>query len=285
MFSLNKSKFVITTGVLAFSIFFVLVLLFVVTTQAESYTLISPLPGIGDSVSTSEPGGAVNYLNNIFTLFISIIAVLGVIKLMICGFQYMTSEAISSKEAAKKCMTGVFGGLFLVLISVLVLQTINPNLTQLNFFDRLEQSVEGKIPAARTDDGGGGGGGGEALRWYDNRIIIDQGFCFVGDDRLGLADIECFGVTEAAPWTAAQCIAAQEAYDARFGFGIDETCFSTADGSRGTGTFCYDLTTSAVGGPDVRTTSQQCYGLNELSASCNTLNGILVFIIFSNTSA
>jgi len=153
MFLLNKSKFVITTSVLAFSLFFVLVLLFGVTAQVESYTLISPLPGIGESVSTSEAGGAVDYLNNIFVIFISIIAVLGVIKLMICGFQYMTSEAISSKEEAKKCMAGVFAGLFLVLLSVLILQTINPNLTQLSFFSKLEQSVEGKIPdAAQNGD-------------------------------------------------------------------------------------------------------------------------------------
>jgi len=278
MFFLNKSKFITTSGVLAFFLFSVLVLLFGVTTQVESYTLISPIPGVGESVSLSESGGAANYLNNIFTLFISIIAVLGVIKLMLCGFQYMTSEAISSKEEAKKCMTGVFGGLFIVLLSVLVLQTINPEILQLKFFATLEQRVgDLDLPTTGSGGGGGGSGGGVALRWYDNRIIIDQGFCFVGDDTIAFpADVECFGVPEApeAPWTEAQCLVAQEAYDAVFGYGIDEPCFSTSDGSRGTGTFCYDLTTSAVGGPDVTTTQQQCYALNEDSLNCEKQRGL-----------
>ena len=173
MFFLNKSKSTIAIGVLVFLLFTVLLLLFVdvAFVQAQSYTLISPLPGVGESVS-SESGGSVGYLNNIFVIFVSIIAVLGVIKLMICGFQYMTREAISSKEEAKKCMAGVFMGLFLVLISVLVLQTINPNLTKLSFFAKLEQSIEGKIPAAGTSDGD------------DSGVDVALQHCFIkpGDD-------------------------------------------------------------------------------------------------------
>ena len=125
-------------------------------TEVAGYQPISPLPGL-EVVDTGNPSGLIQYFNRIFVIFISIVAVLGVIKLMLCGFQYMTSEAISSKEEAKKCMTGVFGGLFLVLISVLVLQTINPSLIQLTFFDTLQQrigAVEFSIPDFSVDNGG-----------------------------------------------------------------------------------------------------------------------------------
>ena len=126
-------------------------------TEVAGYQPISPLPGL-EVVDTGNPSGLIQYFNRIFVIFISIVAVLGVIKLMICGFQYMTREAVSSKEEAKKCMTGVFGGLFLVLISVLVLQTINPSLIQLTFFDTLQQrigDVEFSIPDFGVDGGGG----------------------------------------------------------------------------------------------------------------------------------
>ncbi|MCH8888958.1 hypothetical protein IID26_00845 [Patescibacteria group bacterium] len=242
-------------------------LLFVDTVFAQSYTPISPLPGVGSSVNTGGPSGLVQYFNNIFVLFISIIAVLAVIKLMICGFQYMMSEAISSKEAAKKCMTGVFGGLLIVLLSVLVLQTINPKILSFDFFGTLQDKVGGVVSGIELDDRSRAEEAA-ALTGYANRVIIDQGFCFVGDDAGGFADIECgsfgFFSGEETIWTTLeQCLAGEEEYKARprqvfISYGIEEGCFSTADGSRGIGReFCYDITTS-VGSDDRRLTQQQC---------------------------
>ena len=74
MFFLNKSKSTIAIGTLVFLLFTVLLLLFVdaAFVQAQSYTLISPLPGVGESVS-SESGVAVVYLNNIFVIIIFIL--------------------------------------------------------------------------------------------------------------------------------------------------------------------------------------------------------------------
>ena len=155
--------------ILLFTSFFVgaFFLLIYSLSEVAGYTPISPLPGL-ESIDTGNPSGLIQYFNRIFVIFISIVAVLGVIKLMICGFQYMTSEAISSKEEAKKCMTGVFGGLFLVLISVLVLQTINPSLIKLTFFDTLQQrigAVEFSIPDFDVDATSDGSRG----RWcYDH---------------------------------------------------------------------------------------------------------------------
>jgi len=47
---------------------------------------------------------------------------------------------------------GVFGGLLIILLSVLVLQTINPAITSLGFFSTLKEKVAGTIPPAPSPD-------------------------------------------------------------------------------------------------------------------------------------
>jgi len=97
--------------------------------NAQPYESISALPGTG-SVNLDDP---TTYFINLFKIFVFVASVLAVIKLMLCGFQYMTSEAISSKENAKQCIWAVIFGLFLILLSYLILQVINPELNQLQF--------------------------------------------------------------------------------------------------------------------------------------------------------
>jgi len=223
--------------------------LFVGTVFAGGYEPISPLPGVEYSTSTD---GLANYFNRIFIIFISVLAVLGVIKLMICGFQYMTSEAISSKEEAKKCISGVIGGLLLVLLSVLILNTINPELTRLTFFDSLQRSVPDLSGSTR-----GGTGGGSVqnvfsprdpfLTAYNNRDTGDQGYCFTGNGGFtGGDEIRCSGSSGGSPWTASECAAAAtSSTQGLFNFdGIRETCYSTSGGSRGIGQFCLTARTN-----------------------------------------
>jgi len=261
---LNKIKHVSNTNTLVYVLLIALVLIFVDIALVEAYTPISPLPGIGSDVDTAGSAGPINYLNTMFVIFVSIIAILGVIKLMICGFQYMTSEAISDISEAKKCISGVFGGLFLVLLSVLILQTINPSLIQLTFFDTLQTQVDEidfSIPVVATEYGPGVN-------------IIDQGYCFTGDDGWdGFADIEC---STGSIWTLEECEAATVVYVAgdfpehagrEDSFGIDELCFSTVNGLRGTGEFCYDLTTEDPISKE-HTTEQLCPGSGEDSLAC-----------------
>lgn len=98
---------------------------------AQVPTTYVPLSPIKDTtVSLTDPS---KYFSNLFIAFVAITAILGVIKLMLCGFQYMTSEAISTKAEAKKCIWFAIGGLFLILLSVLILQTINKDLIKIPF--------------------------------------------------------------------------------------------------------------------------------------------------------
>lgn len=107
----------------------------------REYQTLSPLSDAQKKVDLKDPK---TYFTNMFSVLVSIISILAVIRLMLCGFQYMTSEAISSKEEAKKCIWTIIGGIFLLLLSYLILTTINKDLITLNFFDRVITEVENK---------------------------------------------------------------------------------------------------------------------------------------------
>lgn len=98
--------------------------------SAVDYTLLEPLPGI-ESVSTRGFG---EYLSSMFSLAISVAAILAVVQLSIAGFKYLTEESFTGKTDARKKITNAFIGLILLLSSYLLLRTINPDLVE-NEFD------------------------------------------------------------------------------------------------------------------------------------------------------
>jgi len=104
----------------------------------QFYIPISFFPGLG-IINLDEPA---EYFSGLFTILVSVVAIFAVIKLMLCGFEYMMSESITTKSSALQCIWYVMGGLFLILLSVLILQTINPALLKLPF-DPLKQRIEG----------------------------------------------------------------------------------------------------------------------------------------------
>jgi len=120
---------------------FIIIFLFAIFTTAlfafggeifaqQNYVPLSPLPGDGGVIDTTDPA---SYFARMFAIFVGLAAVIAVIMLVICGFQYMTSDAISSKESAKKRCWAAILGLGLILISWIILNTINPNLLKLPF--------------------------------------------------------------------------------------------------------------------------------------------------------
>jgi len=69
------------------------------------------------------------YVESVLYLLIFVAAVLAVIIITIAGLQWMASGAsVSSVEQAKSKIQNAIGGLILLLIAVLILQTINPAL-------------------------------------------------------------------------------------------------------------------------------------------------------------
>jgi hypothetical protein len=96
---------------------------------ANDYTVLAPLPGIGDGGGTTT---LQTYLPAIFNLLIGIAATAAVLNIVIGGFQYMTSDAINGKSAGKDRIQNALIAFVLILGAWIILYTVNPNLLNLN---------------------------------------------------------------------------------------------------------------------------------------------------------
>lgn len=95
------------------------------------FVALSPIPGIDITDKTT----LAEYLSAVFSVIISVGAVLAVIMIMWGGFEYMTSESIQSKGAGVKTIQHAVVGLLLLLMSYLILYVINPDLLKLTSFN------------------------------------------------------------------------------------------------------------------------------------------------------
>lgn len=111
--------------VLLFILVFAPVLVF--AAEGDFVPLVS-IQGIDFSSNTT----LVQYINALFTLLISVAAMLAVIRIVTGGFKYMTSEAISAKGEAREDIQGAVLGLLLLLGSWLILFTVNPQILDLS---------------------------------------------------------------------------------------------------------------------------------------------------------
>jgi hypothetical protein len=98
--------------------------------------LIRNLPWLnyGGSMGTED------YVAALYTISISLAALLVVLRLILAGVKYMFSELITSKEDAKKEIWSSLLGLLIILSAVTILTTINPNLKNLDALSTLRYS-------------------------------------------------------------------------------------------------------------------------------------------------
>ena len=89
---------------------------------------LEALPGVTSTSNTSE------YFNSMFRLGVIIAGFLAVIMIVIGGFKYMTTDSVSGKGDAKEAIVAALSGLFLILLSVILLQIINPDILSFNLF-------------------------------------------------------------------------------------------------------------------------------------------------------
>ena len=94
---------------------------------AQDYAPLAPIEGYVENTTT-----ATDYITGIYRLAFWAAAVLAVVMIVWGGVQYAGSEAVTSKETAKKQIMAAVGGLVLALGSYLLLQTINPDLVNFN---------------------------------------------------------------------------------------------------------------------------------------------------------
>ncbi len=80
-------------------------------------------------------------LNKVVQLTIGVVTALAVLSLIWGGFLYATSDAIFKKDEGKKYMKQALLGLLLAITSVVILNTINPRILNLNVLKPIEIGV------------------------------------------------------------------------------------------------------------------------------------------------
>ena len=113
------------------------------TVAAQEFKQLVGIPGLNpDNLSTA------GYINALYILSISVAAFLAVARIILAGVQYVLTDIVPAKDAARKQITGALLGLLIVISAVLVLETINPQLTNFAALDQLpkrEFSAQGSI--------------------------------------------------------------------------------------------------------------------------------------------
>ena len=123
----------------------------------SQYCLLEPIPLGTSTLTMYDPKvtSTADYINIIIKIFISIIGVLGVIMIILGGIEYMSTDAISKKEGGREKITHSLFGLLLALASWVLLNTINPHLTEVNIDppqgDKIVVSATDDLPAAQAD--------------------------------------------------------------------------------------------------------------------------------------
>jgi len=110
-----------------------------------SYTPVVQIPGLDPNTQDTQ-----QYVNALYLLAVTIAALLAVVKIIFGGVKWMLSDIVTDKASAKKDIQGAIFGLLIVLGTVLILNTIDPNLTRLNF---LENATPLNVNL-KTPDGG-----------------------------------------------------------------------------------------------------------------------------------
>ena len=100
---------------------------------AQEFVPIVGIPGI----PTTDSATLGDYANGLFRVLIGVGLVLAVIYLVIAGFEYMTSEALPTKDDAKKRLSSTLYGLLLLLSAYLLLNVINPDITSLKALENI----------------------------------------------------------------------------------------------------------------------------------------------------
>jgi hypothetical protein len=131
--------------------------------NSKTSTSLDSNNNILNQIVPSDPFGGqpINkLLNQLFYIGLVVAVLLAIVMIIRGGVEYMTIDAIASKENGKNRVKAAMGGLLLAFSAILILNTINPGLTSLSLrFEQLKQikgvTVGGVTSGARTGTGVG----------------------------------------------------------------------------------------------------------------------------------
>ncbi len=134
--------------------FFLLVVLVTLPATTYAQNFLVGIPGVEQGASGSFDA----YIQAVYVMFISIAALLAVVKIIIAGLKYMFTDIVTQKGEAKKDIQGALFGLLIVMSAVLILTVINPELTSFNpdisqvATPEAQRDAQGNIILARVAD-------------------------------------------------------------------------------------------------------------------------------------
>ncbi len=175
----NKNNKNFTVDLRSSKIFIILILFFGFVSIALAdvkYNLIQPLPGIQSTPSFPD------YIVKIIPIILGLAAVLAVVKIVWAGIRWGASLGNASAiTEAKEDIWQAILGLALAIASWLILNTINPNLVNLNFFPT-PIVIAPEVIAPHTRNNGG--------KCNTKADCISPGYC-IDNEQLGRV---CTGV-------------------------------------------------------------------------------------------
>jgi hypothetical protein len=121
---------------------FILLLLPAISLAQVSFKPLVGIPGVDPNADFGT------YINVIYALSISIAGLLAVIKIMVAGVKYMLTDIVTNKEDAKRDINGALVGLLVVISAVLILNQINPQLSQSTVFRKTIDQAPGRASSA-----------------------------------------------------------------------------------------------------------------------------------------
>ncbi len=98
------------------------------STQQSEFQTLAKIPGTGEGVSSIG-----EFINILFRIAIGIGSVIGVLMIVIGGFEYLSSDIFQKKATGRERIKNALLGIGLLLSSFLILNTINEDLTDLSF--------------------------------------------------------------------------------------------------------------------------------------------------------
>ena len=136
---------------------------------ADGYVPLAPLTQEMTNAGQTDFTG---YASSAISFIVGFSAVLAVLVLVYGGFLYMTGEAIGTKALGKETMQNAIYGLLLILASFVILNTINPDLVNLNLNVCTPGAADcggAKNLTNEIQPGGGDfGGSGASGNWGNN---------------------------------------------------------------------------------------------------------------------
>ena len=101
---------------------------------AEYQPLVG-IPGVGDASNFDQ------YIDALYALSISLAALIAVVKIILAGAKYMLSDLVGDKSSAKDDIRNALIGLLIVIGAVVILNTVNSDLTTLNVLNNATRAV------------------------------------------------------------------------------------------------------------------------------------------------